>query len=155
MRDFAKWVIAATVSASALACLGAGAASAADVQVPYGEPRYSQPRQPPPEYYPPEEERYGYRQAPPAHVYREAPPAYVYREAPPAYVHPAPPPPPSYRAYRYYDEHDVPPAIAIVPPPYYKHPYYYKHRHYGYRWDGPRIAREYGHYPRPWRHRDW
>ena len=104
MRDFVKWVIAATVGATALTCIGVGAAAAADVPVPQ--------RQAQPEYYPPAEEHY---------------------------VYPAPPPP----VYRYYYG---PPVVAVVPPIY---PYY------GPRWYGPRFARGYGHYGRPWRYRHW
>src|SRR5215467_4321649 len=71
MRMFAKWVVATTVGVSALACIGVGAAAAADVPVPYG-----QPRQVPPEYYPPPQEGYVYREAPP--VYPAPPPVYRY-----------------------------------------------------------------------------
>src|SRR5262249_51204450 len=71
MRMFVKWMMAATVGASALACVGVGAAAAADVPVPYSQPR---------EYYPPPQQGYVYREAPP--VYPAPPPVYRYYEAP-------------------------------------------------------------------------
>jgi hypothetical protein len=82
MRTVTKWIMAATISAGAVACVGIGAAAAADVPVPYG-----QPRQAPPEYYPPEQ-GYVYRQAPP--VYPAPPPVYRYYEAPVVAVVPPP-----------------------------------------------------------------
>jgi len=171
MRDFAKWVIAATVSAGALPFIGIGPAGAADVPVPYGEPRYSQPQYNQPQYNEPQynQPRYNpprysqprYSQPVPPEdyleeneVYRQAPPSYTYREAPPAYAYP---PPPAYPpAYRYYEG---PPAVAVLPPPVYGDPYYGFRRHYPlrryetFRHNGQRITREA--YGPPRGYRNW
>jgi hypothetical protein len=108
MRVFAKWAAAAIVGT---AMGGIGAAAAADIPVPYNQPRYSQPQQPPAEYYPPEQEEYV--------------------EAPPAYVYPAPPPP----VYRYYYG---PPVVRVLPPRVYGYPYY--PRYYSYRGPRPYVS---------------
>jgi hypothetical protein len=100
MRTVTKWIMAATISAGAVACVGIGAAAAADVPVPYGQPRQA----PPPGYYPPEQ-GYVYRQPPPAYVYPAPPP--VYYEAPVVAVVPPVYEPyyygPRYYGPRYYD----------------------------------------------------
>src|SRR5437870_2251901 len=112
MRTVTKWIMAATISAGAVACVGIVAAAAADVPVPYGQPA------PPQEYYPPQQ-------------------GYVYRQPPPAYVYPAPPPP----VYRYYEAPVVevvpPPAYYYYGPRYYgprvAYGYYgrpWRHRHW-------------------------
>lgn len=152
MGDFAKWVGAATLSASALTGIGAGTAAAADVPVPYGEPRYSQPQYQPPYNQPRyRQPRYGQPQqlppesylAPEDDDYRDAPPpAYVYRNAPQAYVYPPPP------VYRYYEG---PPLVAVLPPP--VPPYYAYRRHRDFPRYEPHIAR--GPYERPWGYRQW
>jgi hypothetical protein len=144
MQEFVKWVAAAALSVSA----GVGTAVAADVEVPYNQPRYSQPQPPPSDYYPEENYRqpprnYGYREPPPNYAYREPPPAYTYEEEvlPPAYVYPPRP------VYRYYE----PPVVRVVPP--IADPYFRYRRHYSYRLPGPRIARE--PYAVPRGYRNW
>ena len=93
---------------------GVGTAAAADVEVPYNQPRYSQPQPPPPDYYPEE----NYRQPPRNYGFREVPPPnYGYREPPPPnYAYRAPPP-----AYGYEEEEVLPPAYAYPPRPAYRY----------------------------------
>ena len=76
MRTVTTWIMAATISAGAVACVGIGAAAAADVPVPYGQPA------------PPPQQGYVYRQAPPVYVYPA--PVYRYYEAPVVAVVPPP-----------------------------------------------------------------
>jgi hypothetical protein len=91
MRNGAKWMLAAAVCATALTCVGVGAAAAADLP--------PQPR----EYYPPQQGYY-----PPQQGYvEEVPPDYVYPAprayyAPPVAVVPAPIYGPPYYGPRWY-----------------------------------------------------
>jgi hypothetical protein len=127
MRNLARSAVAAAVGAIAWGSLGLGAAHAADIRVPEAQ------QQAGPGYY--EESEEYYRGPPVEQGY--------YRPAPRVYV--APPP-------VYYG----PPAVAVLPGPYYRRPYY-GGPVYGVRRFGPRIARAYGPYGRPWRYgpRHW
>lgn len=126
MRNLARSAVAAAVGAIALGSVGLGAAVAADIRVPEAQ------RQGGPGYFEESEEYYG--GSPVEQGY--------YRPAPRVYVAPAP---------VYYEA----PAVAVLPGLYYRRPYY-DGPVYGIRRFGPRIARAYGHYGRPWNYgRRW